>query len=197
MFIDKEIILSFGGVVKKYKKGDLIFNETELPRFYFQIIEGKVKMVNTNFEGKEFTQAEFQKGNSFGEPPLFINESYPASAIACTDISIIKLEKTNFFKLLEAYPEVYIKLVSLFAKRIYSKAVTAKEIINNSPEQRIVAFLNAYKKRMGFENEKITIGHTRQEIANFTGLRVETVIRTLTKMKKKKIVDIINRKLIY
>jgi len=41
------------------------------------------------------------------------------------------------------------------------------------------------------------IPYTRQEIANFTGLRVETVIRYLTKMKVGKIVEINNRKLIY
>lgn len=36
-----------------------------------------------------------------------------------------------------------------------------------------------------------------QEIANYTGLRVETVIRTLAKMKTQKTVQIVERKLIY
>lgn len=88
-------------------------------------------------------------------------------------------------------------MIMLFAKRIYSKATTARDIINNSPEIRIMSFLNDFKKKSQKENEKMEIPYTRQEIANFTGLRVETVIRYLTKMKVGKIVEINNRKLIY
>ncbi len=46
-------------------------------------------------------------------------------------------------------------------------------------------------------NEKNFVNHTRQEIANLTGLRVETVIRTLKKMETEKLVCIINRKLYF
>jgi CRP/FNR family transcriptional regulator len=88
-------------------------------------------------------------------------------------------------------------MIILFAKRIYGKATTAREIINNTPESRIMGFLNDFKKKNNREGEKIEIPYTRQEIANYTGLRVETVIRTLTKMKTKKVVQIIERKLIY
>lgn len=197
MQIDTEILITWGGVAKKYKKGEYIFHEGEHARFYFQILNGSVKMFNTYNDGKEFTQAEFQIGSSFGEPPLFIEEPYPSSAITLQDSIILKLSKENFFKILEEYPKIQIKILNLFARRIFNKALTAKEIINNSPEMRIKAFLNAYKKNNFFENEQITIPYTRQDIANFTGLRVETVIRTLAKMKLSKTVDIIDRKLIY
>ena len=89
------------------------------------------------------------------------------------------------------------QMITLFAKRIYSKTITAREIINNTPESRIKSFLDDFKKKSNKETEKIEIPYTRQEIANYTGLRVETVIRTLSKMKAKKIVQIVNRKLIY
>jgi CRP-like cAMP-binding protein len=59
-----------------------------------------------------------------------------------------------------------------------------------------MAFLNAHKKGKNC-NEKELIPFTRQEIANFTGLRVETVIRALSKMSKCKKVDIINHKIYY
>ncbi len=85
----------------------------------------------------------------------------------------------------------------MFAERIYGKAITAREIINNSPESRILGFLNTYKKRKCVEQERIQIPYTRQDIADFTGLRVETVIRTLSKMKDNNKVEIINRKLLY
>lgn len=197
MFINTDILITWGGISKKYKKGEYIFHEDEQARYYYQIIEGSVKMFNTNVDGKEFTQAEFQKGCSFGEPPIFIDELYPSSAITTQDSVILKISKDNFFKVLAEYPELHMKIISLFAQRIFNKAITSKEIINNTPEMRIIAFLNSYKKKINQENEKTTIPYTRQNIANFTGLRVETVIRTLAKMKLCKTVEIIDRKLIY
>lgn len=197
MFIDTDILIAWGGISKRYKKGEYIFHEDEVPRCFYQIIDGTVKLYNTNFDGKEYTQAEFKKGNSFGEPPLFIDELYPATAVTTEESVIIRLPKERFLEILDEYPEIQKKLICTLARRIYNKSITAREIINNSPELRILAFLNEYKKKNLLENEKIEIPYTRQEIANFTGLRVETVIRTLSKMKALKTVDIVDRKLIY
>jgi len=197
MCIDYEILTARGGVVKMYKKGQNIFMEGEHAHFYFQIIEGKVKMFNTNLDGKEFTQAEFNSGCSFGEPVLFIDELYPSTAMAVEDSKIIKLSKGIFFEILNEYPSIQKKLIEHLARRIYNNVTTARDIINNTPASRIVAFLIAYKKKALKENEKIEIPFTRQEIANFTGLRVETVIRTLTKMKADNLIQIENHKLIF
>lgn len=197
MQIDADILITWGAVAKKFKKGEFIFHEGEHPRFYYQILQGTIKMFNENIDGKEFTQSEFKTGHSFGEPPLFIDEIYPTSAVACEDSIILKLAKEKFLEVLDEYPVFQKKMITLLSKRLYSKSTTLREIVNNSPETRIIGFLNDYKKKTGKEDDKIEIPYTRQEIANYTGLRVETVIRTLAKMKTRKIVQIVERKLIY
>ncbi len=197
MQIDTDMLITWGAVAKKFKKGEFIFHEGDHPKWYYQILEGTVKMFNTNLDGKEFTQLEFKNGRSFGEPLLFIDENYPSAAVACQDSIILKLPKEIFLEILDKYPIYQKQMITLFAKRIYSKTITAREIVNNTPESRIKSFLNDFKKKSNKETEKIEIPYTRQEIANYTGLRVETVIRTLSKMKAKKIVQIVNRKLIY
>lgn len=196
MNIDLDLLFSWGAIAKEYKKNDTIFNEDEFANFYFQIIEGTVKMINLNDEGKEFTQGYFSEGQSFGEPPLLINENYPSAAIAIQDSKIIKLSKDKFLKILDEYPYIHRNLLKLMAKRIHSKAITTKAIINQKPEYRINAFLKAHK--CGLNNgSKELVNFTRQEIANFTGLRVETVIRELSKMSKINTVEIINHKIYY
>ncbi|MCC6370177.1 MAG: Crp/Fnr family transcriptional regulator [Bacteroidia bacterium] len=197
MMIEEKLLISHGGVIKTLDKGDFIFHEGEAPRFYYQIKKGTVKMINVNCDGREFTQGVFEEGCSFGEPPLFINEVYPSSAVAATDTEVIKLNKKSFIDLLESNPHIQRNLLDVFARRIYNKAITSREVINNTPEQRILGFLKSYKKKSCNEDKKIRIPYTRQDIANFTGLRVETVIRTLSKMKDDNKVEIINRKLIY
>jgi len=197
MQIDIDLLYSWGAVAKKYKKNEVIFEEEEMALFYFQIIDGCVRMFNSNQEGKEFTQGIFCDGDGFGEPPLFIDESYPSKAVSIDESTIIKLSKDKFLRILDEYPSIQKYFLTHLAHKIHSKAKTSKEIINQKPEYRIIAFLNTFKKKTNHQNEKTIIPFTRQEIADFTGLRVETVIRTFTKMKNENKVEIINHKIYY
>jgi len=197
MQIDLDLLYSWGAVAKKYKKNEIVFDEDEVANFYYQILDGSVRMYNSNDEGKEFTQGIFCKGDGFGEPPLFINETYPSKAITVLDSTIIKLSKDKFLKILDEYPSIQKYFLVLLAQKIHSKSKTSKEIINQKPEFRVIAFLNSFKKKSGNSNVKILIPYTRQEIANYTGLRVETVIRVFAQMNKDNKVEIINHKIYY
>lgn len=195
MTVDLDLLFTWGAIAKEYKRNEVIFHEDEMGNFYYQIIEGSIRMFNSNDEGKEFTQGYFTDGQSFGEPPLFIDEKYPSTAVAFNDCKIIKLSKDKFLKILDEYPSIQKKFLKLMAQRIHNKAKTSKDIINQKPEFRIMAFLNAHKKEKSHIKELVP--YTRQEIANFTGLRVETVIRTFSKMKAEKKIDIINHKIYF
>lgn len=195
MQIDLDLLFTWGAIAKEYKKGEVIFNEEDTANFYYQIVDGNVRMFNSNDEGKEFTQGYFSQGDSFGEPPLFINETYPSTALAFQECKIIKLAKDKFLKILEEYPTIQKQFLELICKRLHAKAKTTNDIINQKPEFRIMAFLNAHKKKNG--EQKAIVPFTRQEIANFTGLRVETVIRTFSKMSAQDKVDIVHHKIFY
>ena len=197
MFINLDLIIAFGGIQKKYHKGDVIFFEGDQCRYYFQIVEGSIKMFNINSEGREFTQGIYASGESFGEPPLLINLPYPASSEATSNTTVIRLPKENFLTLLDEYPKLKNKMLLLLANRVYSKSVVTKIIINSSPETRVLSFLNYYKLKYGLQENKNLIPLTRQQIADHIGLRVETVIRVLLRLKAKGKVEIRNRKLYY
>lgn len=197
MHLDINLLITYGAVAKKYKKGEFIFYEDDPCRYYHQVYEGKVKMCNYNDEGRIFIQGIFGPGQSFGEPPLLINEIYPACAQAETDCIVYILAKDTLVKILREYPEIALEFVTGFARRIYDKAATNKNIINPHPEERIKGFLKKYKKDQNNNNGKILIPFTRQQIGDFLGLRVETVIRTLIKMKEEGKVEIRKHKLYF
>ncbi len=197
MQIDPNILITYGGVSKIYKKQETIFQEGDHARFYFQILHGAVKMTNLNEDGREFIQGIFKSGESFGEPPLFIGTFYPASAHAVLESAIIKLSKETLFKILATFPELQMEFIRCFAKRVYSKSVTVREIVNSDPEHRILSFFEFVRSEMPPQAGKIKIPYTRQEIANFTGLRVETIIRALLKMHKDKKIAIIDHKVYF
>lgn len=198
MQIDIDLLFTWGAIVKNYKKGEIIFNEGDCALYYYQIMQGSVKMFNSNDAGKEFTQGIFTDGRGFGEPPLFIDEVYPATAISTEDSVVIKISKEKFLKILDEYPQVQKSMLRLFAKRVYAKSIAAKFIINNSSENRILGFLTTIKKKDQFPEEELyLVPFTRQEIANHTGLTVETVIRVLSKLKTQGKVKLIKHKLYF
>ncbi len=192
--MDINLLLSKGAVIKDYSKNEPIFEEGGFANFYYQIIEGCVKVLVSNDNGKEFIQGYFYNGDSFGEPPLLINERYPSTAVALQNSKIIKLSRDNFFQILEEHPSIQKEHLELMARRIHEKTTIQKSIINQSPEFRIIHFLDSHKKNAGTQE---LIPFTRQEIADFTGLRVETVIRVVSKMNKQKKLDIIDHKIYY
>lgn len=137
-------------------------------------------MCNCNDEGKEFIQGIFEPGQSFGEPPLFDNDSYPASAVADAPSTVIRLRKEQFLSLLKENFEIHFCFTQTLAKRLRFKSMISKEISSHGPTHRITALLNDYKKNLGLRNDQpCKIELTRQQIADMTGLRVETVIRSI------------------
>lgn len=196
MQIDTAILITYGAVTRKVKKGEVIFFEDSAARFFHQVIEGGIKVFSTNSDGKELIQGLFYQGESFGEPPLFIEKPYPSTAIALVDSVVLRLSKESFFAILDDYPAICKGMVTVFAQRLYNKAATAQILTSHTPEEKILGFLKKIKMAANAEGFFL-IPYTRQQIADFTGLRVETVIRVLIKLEKEKKLQILHHKVYY
>jgi CRP-like cAMP-binding protein len=196
--ITENLLFSSGAEIKTYEANETIFREGELPLYYFQIIEGKVKLNNYNEDGKEFIQHLFSNGQSFGESLLFIDRPYPMNAVAMEDCKIIKLPKSHFLKLLQENPEISFTIYQCLADRMYYKYVMLYNLSFQNPEAKLKLFMDYLKS---YHDDKtlysFQIPLTRQQMASLTGLRVETVIRVIKNMEKNKVLKIENRKIYY
>ena len=198
--IDPDLLILNGGVLKNYDKNEYVFQEGGHPHFYYQIVEGKVKMVNEMDDGRDFIQGFFSQGQSFGEPPIFEGSEYPASAVAVQRSVIIRLNIPSFIQMLKDNFEVHWGVTRMLAQRIKMKAASLKEISSHPPEHRIITVLDGFKKEKLLYSVclgKIKIEYTRKQIADMTGLRVETVIRTMRSLHDKKLLAIHKGKVYY
>lgn len=196
MSIDIDVLMNYGATIKTIKKGEFLYVEGDEARFYYQVKEGNIKVLNMNNEGKELIQGIYIDGESFGEPSLFIDRTYISSAYAVVDTTIVKLHKEKYLKLIDDYPEVARLILKCFAKRLYDKATTTQILMSHTPEDKIIGFL----KKIKSEEKSLSpclVPYTRQQIADFTGLRVETVIRTLSRLNTQQKVEIVNHKVYY
>lgn len=194
--INTELLLAFDAHQKTYEKNEIIFSENDTARYYFQIVEGMVKMNNFNDDGKEFIQGVFYKGQSFGEPPLFVDINYPANAMTLSKCTILVLPKKRLLALLFQHPDVHLEITKNLAKRLHYKAIIASEISSQEPEHRVLRFMDYLKQDLTKIEGKFNfeIAYTRQQIADILGLRVETVIRAIKNLEAKNEVQIIKRK---
>ncbi len=184
--IDIDTLLAWGAAYKKLSAGEVIFNEGATCNFYYQVISGTIRWININDEGKEFLQIIIQPGECFGELPLFDDESYAATAIADTDAVIIRLHRATFHQLITESPEIHFSFTRLLAQRVRFKFFILKEMANHDPEHSITALFNYFKQtKTNICTDCNRIKLTRQQIADMTGMRVETVIRTIRQLHNK------------
>ncbi len=196
--LDENLLKSFGGEIKSYNEGDKIFKQGEIPMFYFQITEGKVKENNQDGEGKEFIHNILGAGQSFGDSMLFIDKRYPINAEAITPCTVIRLTKADFLALLEKHPETSIQINACMSQRMHYQFIMMQNMASNDPVIRLMGLLE-YLKSFHCDDTPFSfqIQLTRQQIANLTGLRVETVIRTIKKMEKENFLKIEKRKIFF
>lgn len=168
------------------RKDQVLFEEGDPARDFFQVEQGQVKMYIINPDGQEFTQGVFNPGESFGEPALLGGFNYPSSAMAIQPGKIWRLPKSNFLQLLKENFDIHLKLSEVLCKRLQYKSMILTEVSSYDPEHRLTTLLRYFKLKLVKKDgaDKIIIPFTRQQLADMTGLRVETVIRTIKKMEK-------------
>ena len=169
------------------KKDQMLFQDGEIATDYMQVENGTVKMFIVSADGQEFIQGIFNAGESFGEPALIGKFPYPGSVVAIEPSKIWKLPADYFFQMLKENFDLHLKMDQVLCQRLRYKSMVLSEISSHEPEHRIISLLKHFKsKTTPASPTKIIIPYTRQQLADMTGLRVETVIRTVKKMEKEK-----------
>lgn len=196
MVISKEILFGQGAAVKTYAKDEFIFNQGNLSKYYFQIEEGIVKINNLFENGKEFIHGFPFKGHCFGESYLLTDKPYAVNAVAVTDCTIIKLDKHSYLNLVLKNPHLFLKVNTYTAERLHFRYLISSFLAISDSAIRVQKFLEHLKDYFGYEEKySFLVPFTKSELASLTGLRVETVIKSLKEMASGGLVKINNSKL--
>jgi CRP/FNR family cyclic AMP-dependent transcriptional regulator len=168
--------------IVNYKKGAVIYEPGAQPRAVYFIKSGEVRMVTVNDEGKEFIQGIFKANHYFGEPALLVNKPYLAYTIATQDTEIIPVNSSQFYKLIEDDRDFNMELIKTMSNRLFYKSMMLEELANEQAEHRVRTLINYLFKSM---ERGGVLDVTRQQLADMSGLRVETVIRVVKKLAER------------
>ena len=77
------------GILKSFKKNEMIYKKHDIPEFYYLVMAGSVNFQNSN--------EEFFPGNFFGDKYLLVNKRYRMSCYSNKDNTILLLIEKEFF----------------------------------------------------------------------------------------------------
>ena len=116
---------------------------------------------------------------------------YPASAIAVDESEVWKISHEQFLKLLKNNFEIHHDLTRVLCDRLIYKSTMLSELAIEEAEHRLttlIQYLVTPIDQQAKTPKKLVF--TRQQLADMTGLRVETVIRSVKSLEKKRFLEI-------
>jgi CRP/FNR family transcriptional regulator, cyclic AMP receptor protein len=173
--------------VKTYKKNAIILHEEDTNEYMYIIVEGEVKVIQTNREGKELLLTRHRTGDFFGELSLIDGKTEPAAVVATMDSVTALIAKKDFYTILYKQNKVMKNLLKIMCSRLRELQKKVQMMNFNNAAQRMKMLFLMLAESFGESTGEGTVLNIRlihQDIADMTGLTRETVTRIIDKMKK-------------
>ncbi len=196
--IPDDLFQHYGARVVELARGETLFDQGTTANSFYQVRTGKLKMVSYNEQGREFVQGLFTEGQSFGEPPFFNDLPYPAAAVAVEDSTVWKCGREAFLRLLAEHPDIHLGLTKVLSGRLIYKSMMLAEIAVEEAEHRLSTLIEYFRGGPPAKGAvPYRVPFTRQQLADMTGLRVETVVRSIKSLEHKGVLEIEDGKIVW
>jgi CRP/FNR family transcriptional regulator len=170
-----------------YPAGRMIAGAAACENWCATVLEGVVKLSKTLPDGRHQIVALLFPGDFLGRP---FRSEFPYTAEAATDVHLCCYSRASFEGLLRDHP----KFKQAFLERILDSVDTARDWMlllgQKTAREKVATLLLTILKRsaeVGSERDnpgtELILPLTRTEMADYLGLRLETVSRQLRKLE--------------
>lgn len=184
--------------LKRVKRGSVILHEEDTNEFMYIVVEGEVKVLRSNEDGKETILALHGEGQSFGEISLIDGKTAPATVAATEDTTVAIIARADFYEMLATHPKFRDNLLSLLCSRLRDSWDILQMLTLKNAEERVRSLFHllAVEKGEREADGSITIRArlTHQGIADMSGLTRESVTRVVDKWKRVGLMEPVKQK---
>jgi CRP/FNR family nitrogen fixation transcriptional regulator len=166
------------GAVMSYPRNSEIFGEDEVADYIYKVVTGTVRTYKILGDGRRQIGGFYLPGDIFG---LESADEHTLSAEAITDAKIIVVKKSALTTLAAHDATVAQELFALTAREL-RRVQDRILLLIKSAQERVASFLLEMADRTPTANA-IELPMSRQDIADYLGLTIETVSRTLTSLE--------------
>ncbi|MBA5246887.1 Crp/Fnr family transcriptional regulator [Marnyiella aurantia] len=173
-----------------YHKGEILFDEQELPKSVFYLHEGTAKLSKQGAYGKEQILRFIKDGDIIGYRSLLCGENFQAKAEAMTDVEATKIPADLFMHLLEHDSKMSFVMLQKIAFELGESSNTVTFLAQKTVRERLAEILLLLEQKLGTDPEGfIKISLTREEIANLIGTATESAIRLISEFKQDSLIE--------
>jgi CRP/FNR family nitrogen fixation transcriptional regulator len=152
-----------------------IYGESEPADYLYKVVSGTVRTYKVLADGRRQIGAFYMAGDVFG---LEMGDEHTFSAEAISDAKVLVIKRSALVALAERDNEVARQLWALTGREL-SKVQDHIMLLIKTAQERVVGFLLEMAER-ATNNGALELPMSRQDIADYLGLTIETVSRTLT-----------------
>ena len=174
------------GVPMLFKRNNEVYGQGEPCEYLYRVVKGAVRSYRILADGRRRIGAFYLPGDLFG---LDAGTAHGFSAEAITETRLLVIRRHSLLALAQRDGEVARELWSLTECEL-ARALEHGVLLSKSAQERMAGFVLEMAARSA--GETIDLPMPRQDIADYLGLTIETVSRTLTSLEQQAAIELPN-----
>ena len=171
--------LELTGATMAFDRNAEIYGENEPADYVYKVISGAVRTYKVLYDGRRQIDAFYLPGDIFG---LELGDEHSCSAEAITETTVVLVKRTRVLAAADKNSDVARSLWSLTAGNL-RRAQDHALLLIKSAQERVAAFLLEMAERLA-AGSALELPMSRQDIADYLGLTIETVSRSLSQLER-------------
>ncbi len=173
---DREIdAIAEASANRRLQRGDVLFTEGDEPGELFVVVNGRIAIANKSIDGRESMMALMERGDLFGEMPLFDGLARSAEARALEPSEVIAIPYDPVRDLYEERPQLLWRVVALLAGRLR----TTDEALADSVFLDVTGRTAKRLLELAGERDEFALPITQEELAGMVGASRERVNKAI------------------
>jgi CRP/FNR family transcriptional regulator, nitrogen fixation regulation protein len=166
-----------------------IYGENEPADYLYKVVSGTVRTYKVLTDGRRQIGAFHLPGDIFG---FETGDEHTLSAEAITNCKVVVIKRSTVMALAETDNEVARQMWALTARELQRVQEHSLMLIKRA-EERVAGFLLEMADRVP-AGGVVELSMSRQDIADYLGLTIETVSRTLTLLEDAAAIEVAKRR---
>lgn len=173
------------GAVMPFARNEEIYGENEPADYLYKVVCGAVRTYRVLNDGRRQIGAFYLPGDTFG---LEAGDQHTFSAEAIVDSKVMLIKRSSLIALAARSAGVARQLWTMAATEM-QRAQDHTMLLIKTAQERVAGFLLEMAKRE-HRADAVELPMSRQDIADYLGLTIETVSRTLTQLEKAAAIEV-------
>jgi CRP/FNR family transcriptional regulator len=171
-----------------FADGATIMIEGDPADHLFNIIRGTVKIYRLLADGRRQITGFLMGGDFLG---MALSDANPYSAEAVGPVTLCRLPRRRFQHLLDEFPQLERRMLVNASNELFAAQDQMLLLGRKTAREKVASFILQFAQRAarrGCPDESICLAMGRTDIGDYLGLTIETVSRTMTRLRRDGIV---------